>query len=292
MADRRPALDVELPYEPPSLPALLDALLDDYQPFAIQDAATSGGCRRRVYFFSRRERDDARHAIARHLGPHGVSTAPVDVPDDGWAERVQAGLRAVRIGDIVVAPPWDVPAPSATAGGGRHVVIIRPSMGFGTGHHASTRLCLHALQQDASLTRLEGASALDLGTGSGVLAIAAAKLGARAALGVDRDPDALASARDNIALNDVADRVGARLDDVARLANENARVVTANLNGALFRAHAPAIVRAVEPGGVLVAGGLTTSEEEPVRAVLEPVLSLAARASEAEWAALTFARQG
>ena len=291
LADVRAALEVEFPSTPTSLPNLLDALLDDYQLFAIEDATTSSGCWRRVYFYSQSERDKAKYAIALRFGNHGVSTTRVDVPDDRWAERIQTRLRAVRIGNIVVAPPWDVPAPSETAEGECPVIVIRPSMGFGTGHHASTRLCLHALQQNTALIQLEGSCALDLGTGSGVLAIAAAKLGVGMAVGVDHDPDSLTSAHDNIALNNVSDRVSVRLEDVSALSNENAHVVTANLYGSLFHSHAAAILSTVQPGGVLIASGLTTNEEEPIRSVLEPVLRLTSRTSEAEWIALTFTRQ-
>ena len=184
MDDRRPALDVRTPVHEAHLTPLVDALLDDFNPFAIEELAAG---RRRVHFFSGAARDEAARALGRRFRSQGVSVRAVDVPHGDWAARSQAGLRAVQVGAIVVAPPWDIPAETSDA----TLVVIRPSMGFGTGHHASTRLCLRALQALA----LDGCSVLDLGAGSGVLAIAAALRGARGVVAVDIDADAVETAR-------------------------------------------------------------------------------------------------
>ena len=291
----RPALDIHLPAVPGSLLPRLDALLDDYDPFAVQDAgggeeADPAGVNRfspverRVYFFSSENRDAARRAIGRALGPDGARATPIDVRDDGWAARSHESLRAVRIGDLAVAPPWDVPAPSA---GVRTVVVIRPSMGFGTGHHASTRLCLQALQ---TLLLRQSRRVLDLGAGSGVLAIAAALLGAGRVVAVERDPDALANARDNVRRNRVEDRVTLIAGDVADLSPDAGDVVTANLTGAFFTRQAAAVLRCIRAGGLLLAGGITAVEERAVRAALEPPLVLRERTAEDEWVGLLFER--
>ena len=291
----RPALDVHLPAAPASLLPRLDALLDDYDPFAIHeagdDATAPGGGRRparlerRVYFFSAGSRDAARRAIVRALGPDGARATPIDVADDGWAARSHATLRAIRVGDLLVAPPWDVPSPAA---GGPAVVVIEPSMGFGTGHHASTRLCLRALQRFRR--RLRTGRVLDLGAGSGVLAIAAALLGARAVTAVERDPDALANARDNVRRNGVDGRVMVVEGELADLRLQAADVVTANLTGAFFVRQAPTVVRHVEAGGLLLAGGITRDEEASARDALEPPLALRGRAVEDEWVGLVLER--
>ena len=291
MGDARPALDVALPVESFALPARLDYLLDDLRPVAIEprdEAAPRSGLRvRRVHFDAHEDRAAALHAITRTLGPEGVIVRAVDVPDEDWAARSQAGLRAVRVGRVVVAPPWDLPPDDETAGA--VVVVIEPSTGFGTGHHASTRLCLRALE-----TCLDAAAAprevLDLGTGSGVLAIAAHKLGAAPILAVDRDRDALANARDNLARNAAGHAVNLRLDDVTRLAAPAASVVTANLSGAVLVRHAARIARHVRPRGWLIAGGLTVAEEKQVRVAFGAALTPVARETEDGWVALTLRR--
>ena len=276
MGDHRPALDVQTARLAPDLIPLINALLDDFHPYAVEEI---GKHKRRVHFSSTRDRNGAARAVQGHFGSSGVTTVPVEVPDDGWAERSQTSLRAVRVGDVVVAPPWDIPRelPNTT------LVIIRPSMGFGTGHHASTRLCLHALQQLEVTHR----TVVDLGTGSGVLAIAAAKLGAASVVAVERDTDALATARDHVALNG-ASIVALRHCDVRDTDDlPRASIVLANLTAALLRARAATLLRCATPGGVIGAGGVTTPEEASVRRAFAPDAAVVARAVEDEWVVLT-----
>ena len=295
-ARTRPAMDIRLPAAPESLVPRLDALLDDHEPFAVSDCgdgdpAAAGAARRprfldrRVYFFSAEARDAARLAIERILGPDGVRTTPVDVSDDGWAARSHAALRAVLVGDLVVAPPWDATGSTTAA---RTVVTIEPSMGFGTGHHASTRLCLLALQRMRN--RVRASRVVDLGTGSGVLAIAAALLGAETVVAVERDPDALGNACDNIRRNRVADRVTLLAGDLADATPRAGDVVTANLTGTFFARQAPAVLRCIRPGGLLLASGITAGEEQAARAALEPPLILRERDAEDEWLGFVFER--
>ncbi len=259
------------------LTPLIDALLDDFDPFAIEDLDARG---RRVHFFSTGTRDDAAQALDRRFGEAGVTVRPVDVNDGDWAARSQASLRAVRVGDIVVAPPWDVP--DAAAADTR--VVIRPSMGFGTGHHASTRLCLRALQA----LPLRGRRVLDIGTGSGVLAIAAALRGAGPILAVDIDADAVETARANVLLNRVEQAVQVRCADVRVDELPPAQVVFANVHAALVCRDAGRLARLVGGGGTLVVGGVTDDEEDAVCRALASYGGAGARYAEDEWLALTF----
>jgi ribosomal protein L11 methyltransferase len=134
-------------------------------------------------------------------------------------------------------------------------------MGFGTGHHATTRLCLAALQA----IDLTGRHALDVGTGSGVLAIAAARLGAARALGIDCDRDAIQSARENLALNPAADRVTFDVVDLEAAPLPVADVVTANLTGALLVRSSRVLLASVRQGGTLIVSGLQAHERGEVR---------------------------
>ena len=142
-------------------PDLLQAFLSDYAIVAIEESAED---RWRVFFHSADSRNGAAAAVASQF-PH-FSVAPIDVLDEDWAAKSQASVRAIQIGNLIIAPPWDGPGPA-----GR--IVIQSSMGFGTGHHATTRLCLAALQD----LDLKGRDVIDVGTGSGVLAIAASLLG-------------------------------------------------------------------------------------------------------------------
>ena len=137
-------------------------------------------------------------------------------------------------------------------------------MGFGTGHHVTTRLCLAALQTLDLTGRV-----LDVGTGSGVLAIAANRLGAAHALGIDCDEDAIQSARDNLALNPEARNVTFETVDLAARALPPTDVVTANLTGALLVRSADRLLAAVRPGGTLILSGLQSDERDDVRRAFE-----------------------
>lgn len=213
---------------------------------------------------------DARDAALAGLEdrPFGVTGRAVDVPDDGWAERSQASLTPIRAGAIVVTPPWGLDDPIGTSPGVEHVIIIRPSMGFGTGHHASTRLALCLLQS----TPVAGTRVLDVGTGSGVLAIAARRLGAVSVDAIDPDPDAVASAAENLALNAATDvRLlpidFADLDPVAGPGRYG--VVLANLTGAMLGRFATRIGQALDGRGRLIASGIETGEATEVIAAFE-----------------------
>lgn len=260
----------------------LAALLDDYRPIAVQDLAElplpPGGLwdpsfppppepppaplQWRVFFDQPADRDAADAAV-RAFDAH-LAVAREDVADDNWAARSQQALTAVRAGRFVVAPPWDVPADTDGV-----VLIIEPSRGFGTGHHASTRLCLRLL----SATPLDGRSVLDLGTGSGVLAMAAHRSGAREVVAVDIDPDAIEAARESAALTDGMDAITWLVGDFRdrawpALAGGPWQIVIANLTGGMLIASAPRLRELVADEGVLIVSGFDTSEADAVIAAL------------------------
>jgi ribosomal protein L11 methyltransferase len=262
---------------------LVLALVDDYSPIAVEEHDGS----LTIFFSDPTGRDHAQEAVARAWPD--VRTAAREVLDEDWARRSQQNLTPVTIGRITVAPPWAVPQ----ARGSSLEVIIEPSMAFGTGHHATTRLCLWALQALTDAT----AFVLDVGTGSGILAIAARRLGARRALGIDNDPDAVRCARENLRLNCGVDAVAFHTADLTStwdaLRREQflpaADVVTANLTGSLLCRSAPALLAALAPGGTLIVSGLVEEERNDVVAAygaLEP----AWESAEDGWVALSLRR--
>ena len=129
-------------------------------------------------------------------------------------------------------------------------------MGFGTGHHESTRLCLNALQN----IDLHGQHVLDIGTGSGVLAIAAVLLGAKHVAAIDVDPDALQSARENAARNRVESSISFEQADFRDARPSAADIVLANLTGAILNNTLDRLVELAVPAGILILSGFTHEE--------------------------------
>ena len=265
----------------PPGPAAIDlvlAVMDEAGPIGIDDVA--GGIRA---FFP----DDAARARAAALvaaSALDLTCEPVDVPDEDWAARSQASLTAVRVGAVVVAPPWA----AASAPRDAHLIVINPAMGFGTGHHASTRLCLRLIQQ----VDLGGDThAIDVGTGSGVLALAAWRLGARDVVALDVDPDAVESARENVGLNDASSAIRVVEGDLAAAAGiaSPADLVTANLTGALLTRAASELTGLARPSGAMVVSGVLSTEADGVAAAFAAAgWVVAASADEDEWVGLLF----
>jgi len=229
------------------------------------------------------ERDTAAGSLRDAL-PH-LAIEIVELPDEDWAARSQRGLTAVTAGRFIVAPPWDVPADP----GERTVIVIEPSMGFGTGHHATTRMCLRLLS-DLDVSDL---TVLDLGTGSGVLAMAAALGGARRVLGVDVDQDAIHSAEASAALNTLPDTLTFVVGDFRAGGSgpgvpgpdAPADLVLANLTGGMLIASAADITALVRPGGQVILSGFDHTEADRVIAAF-PTFAERARLAEDTWVAV------
>jgi len=245
-----PALDI------PDADDLVLAALDDFSPTAIEERERCV----RVFFATREQRDAA---LATLTGRQAVGA--LDVSDEDWAVRSQQSLAPIVVGRIRVVPDGGMLSPShplfrATD---PHVldIVIEPSMGFGTGHHATTRLCLTALQG----MNLSEVSALDVGTGSGILAIAAARLGAARVHGIDYDADAVQSANENLALNPEASHVTFTIGDLNVAALPKADVVICNLTGTVLAGSAGLLLAATKPAGTLVLSGILAGEEDDVR---------------------------
>jgi len=283
-----PALDICFPPASPDLIDLVTALIDDFAPAAIHETGTEDAPEWRVFFGQAATRDNAAGAIEASLEGRGLTLIPVDVPNEDWAARSQASLRAVRVGRVLVAPPWDVPR---DPGVDTAIIVIQPSMGFGTGHHETTRLCLSLLQE----IDCRGARVLDVGTGSGVLALASAALGARTVDGIDVDPDAVANACENLGLNpslqDGAAICFTATDlragvDVDLQHSDRADIVLANLTGALLVAAAPHLLGRVAEGGRLILSGFQHQEAADVLGAFARETVLVAHRTEGDWDAV------
>src|SRR5437667_4532954 len=182
----------------------------------------------------------------------------VALADENWRDAWRAHFKPQPVGRRRwIAPPWDRPAAN-----GRTVITIEPGRAFGTGHHGTTAGCLEALE--AVIDRDGPSRMLDVGTGSGILAIAAARLGVGAILAVDDDPDAVACAMANVVRNHVSDRVRCALADAAALRESRVPLLVANLLSAAHRRLAAQYLRSLTPGGTLLLGGILDGEAADV----------------------------
>ncbi|MGH7506639.1 MAG: 50S ribosomal protein L11 methyltransferase [Longimicrobiales bacterium] len=207
---------------------------------------------------------------------------------EDWSEQWRRGLAPRRVGErLVVTPSWCSPDSRP----GDVVLVIDPEMAFGTGEHATTRGALRLLERVLT----PGADVLDIGTGSGILAIAAALLGARRVDAPELDADALPYARANVARHGVTDRIDLEhaAVDAAYLDMRAATydVITANLLSGVLRPLLPAMHRALRPDGVMILGGILADEADGMTAAArEARLALRAEDREDEWWTALFAR--
>lgn len=233
-----------------------------------------------IAYFSARPPIAALRVLLGDLGetPQDISTRQIE--EESWAETWKHHCRPQIIGErLYVCPSWDAEETPP----GRLTIIIDPGMAFGTGDHPSTRGCLRLTE--AIATRGPLGRALDCGTGSGILAIAAVKLGATEVVAVDTDPLACAAARGNADLNGVHGRV--HVADSLDACSPPFDVILANLYTDLLVEIAPHFRRLAAPSGILVcAGFLATDAVRIERAFLREGFQITAQLGEAGWVAL------
>ena len=257
----------------------LAARIDPTRPAIVRGYVTGGSDAERA---AAEVAEALGHLQAFGLRPIGeLRTRVIDEAD--WADAWKAYFPVMRIGRrLVIRPTWRHHAPASDD----VVVALDPGMAFGTGLHPTTRLCLATLEPLAGDGRLGGARVLDVGCGSGILAIAALKLGAAEALGVDTDPIAIEATVDNARRNDLDGRLVAREGSLPTGAGRF-DVVLANLVAGVLISLAPSLRDELRSHGTLLASGIFSDREaEVVEAFTAARLEVSQRTAEGDWVAL------
>jgi ribosomal protein L11 methyltransferase len=272
-----PALELTFPslLTHPDLADRVAVALDDAGLAAVHESGSEAEPLWRVFLADPLQTDRVAGELRDRFAGDGCRVVVVEIEDEDWAARTQAHLTHIVVGRLVVAPPWDIPSLPSDS----QLIVIPPSMGFGTGHHETTRLCLRLLQE-LDLTRKR---VVDVGTGSGVLAIAALLLGASNVEGIDFDEDALTAARESVAMNGLKGRLRLRAADIRTDRMAVADVVTANLTGALLVAVAPTLAALVDGEGSLILSGFQPHEAEAVLDAFAPMARVESLILDGEW---------
>jgi ribosomal protein L11 methyltransferase len=211
------------------------------------------------------------------LDPDACGLHSEAVEDGRWVERYQATLKPLPLGERFVIVPGDTwPEPS-----GRRIVRVVPGMAFGTGEHATTRQCGAALERLVE----PGSAWLDLGTGSGILAMIAKLCGAATVVAVDVDAAAVEVAREGFEANGLGDGLEAREGSIDGLEGSGFDGVAANIFSSFFLRHSPKVAAALRPGGVLVAAGFLTDDLPEIREAFAAAgLRIRTTGAEGPWA--------
>ncbi len=221
--------------------------------------------------------------LADTTAAHGW-TAPVvytlsAVAEQDWVRLTQSQFEPIRISErLWIVPSWHEPADAAAIN-----VVVDPGLAFGTGSHPTTRLCLQWL--DANVHA--GASVLDYGCGSGILAIAARRLGAGLVVGTDVDPQALVASRSNAEIN----AVDCSFVEPGEVGDSLFDVVVANILTNPLRVLAPALAARVDQGGAIVVSGILVDQAPEIVAVYQPWFNIGVWRTDQGWAALAGTRR-
>ena len=234
-----------------------------------------------------------RHGLAKiracglNVGPARISL--IKLPRENWADSWKRHFPPLEIGPaLLVKPSWSRRRPRA----GQKLVVLDPGLSFGTGQHATTEFCLREIVR---LTDPEQPQALlDIGTGSGILAIAAARLGYAPVHAFDFDPQCIRVSRANARSNRVQNKIRITRGDLTKLSRRSAPkfdVVCANLLADLLISERDRILARVKPEGMLVVAGILKREfEEVVAAYRAAGMKLIASKEQKEWRSGTFSR--
>jgi ribosomal protein L11 methyltransferase len=221
---------------------------------------------------------DLWHLQAFELSPVGAMTRR-EIDEEDWANAWKEHFYPLQVGNIVVKPTWrewqTLP--------GQIVVELDPGMAFGTGLHPTTQLMLRALQERVRAEM----SILDLGTGSGILAIAAARLGARVT-GLDVDRVAVEVACENVAANGLSDRVAVQVGSLGAVEGQRYDLVLANIIASVLADLAGSLAHSLAPDGELLASGIVENRAQQVRVAFEDAgMIVGSEEKEEDWLLMT-----
>lgn len=228
---------------------------------------------------------DALRDIAGRTGQQVDDPFIRRINSEDWANNWKAYFKPMRIGTrLVIKPTWELFDPLP----GDRIIEIDPGMAFGTGTHQTTRLCLEAIERIYDSSQTRSLSILDVGTGSGVLAIGAALLGAGQVTGIDIDPEAILVAHQNAELNRVADLVTFSTTPLAALTGRFDLVVANILAEDLVRMRAD-LTSHLSTGGILILSGILTEREQFVVSGFQDTgLTFQSTRYDGEWCSIEF----
>lgn len=211
------------------------------------------------------------------------------VNEEDWATAWKQYFKPIRVSDrLTIKPTWEEYTPRPE----ERIIELDPGMAFGTGTHPTTSLCLRTLEKVIQ----GGEEVIDVGTGSGILAIGACKLGAKHVLALDLDPVAVSSAQENTRLNGLEDQITVHLSDLLQVLNSNSEaklgvtlpvnVVVANILAEIILLFIDDVYQALEPGGYYIASGIYKNKEQDVEQALEAAnFTIVDRFREDDWIA-------
>ncbi len=228
--------------------------------------------------------------LSQHNPEHAIPAPRLSsVSTEDWSNSWKANFKPLRVGRrLLIVPSWEEVQPRPDD----LVLHLDPGMAFGTGGHETTQLCLELLEQIMdNMPTLLTPSVLDLGTGSGILAMAAVQLGAGRVCAVDIDPDAVEVARENLAINGLLEQVECSTTPLESLSG-SFDVILANILAEELVRLAPALAERLAPGGSLVLSGILEEKERLVRSGFAPQpLEYLATLQAGEWVAIHYRKK-
>ncbi|MDX1739745.1 MAG: 50S ribosomal protein L11 methyltransferase, partial [Rhodothermales bacterium] len=229
---------------------------------------------------------DLRSRTSDVISEIGGSVAPVFriIESRNWNEEWERSMQPVDVGQFLILPPW-----SEDSASGKIPLWIEPKMSFGTGHHESTRLALKFVERYAS----SGSRVLDVGTGTGILAIAAARLGASHVTAIDIDPWSAANCPENIDRNGMSDCIRFVYGDLGKIEEAGFDLILANINRVVLTESLPDLEKRLGSAGTMVLSGiLQTDRDSMITRADELGLKVTEEAAEGEWWAVALSRRG